>query len=154
MLHRLIARMEGLWRQVQRAGLDQRTVLAVTRNQRLFTDLRVLAIQQGWSIRFAGATAQALECRPRTGICVLLYDRDLAGGDWARDVKLLSTSENPVMCIVLSDSPGASLRAAVVRCGGFDVARKPLDHGHLAGLINGALALAEEIESCQAPVHA
>lgn len=156
MFHRFISRLATLLRRVRRAGMEQRTVLAVTRSQRDMTDLRVLAIQQGWSIRFATTLPRALEIRPRTGVCVIVYDRDLPRTDWAHSVKLLAHSENPVFCILLADRPDHALRKSVVRCGGFDVASKPMDRAALAALatlINGALALASEIDACQAPLH-
>ncbi len=146
MFHEWISRVVRAFRRVRHAGMEQRTVLAVTRNERYMTDMRILAIQQSWSVRFATTLGQALEIRPRSGVCVVIYDRDVSRGDCAAAIRLLTHSENPVFCILLGDG----LRDMVVGCGGYDVASKPVDHEKLIGLINGALALAAEIDACQA----
>ena len=151
MLYGIIARIDGLidgligglWRQVRRAGMEQRTVLAVTHNERLINDLRVLAIQNAWNIRFASNLGQAVARQPQAGICVVVYDRD---GGTLDAVRLFARSRNPVLTIVLSNRPDPSLRAAVVRSGGFDVASSD----GLTSAINAALAIAAEIDACEA----
>jgi DNA-binding response OmpR family regulator len=152
MLDGLISRIEKLFRKVRRAGMEQRTVVAVTRNQRDLNDMRVLGIQQSWTIRFATTLAQALQARPRSGICVVVYDRTVSRADWRDAVESLCAWECPVFCILLSDSAGPALRNAVLDSGGYDIARKPMDPAELAALIRAAMALAAEIDSCEAPM--
>ena len=141
--------MGTLWRKVQRA-LEPKTVLVVTLNPRYVRDFRIMAIQEGWHIRFAPALPHALKERPVEGSCVVVYDCDLPGVDWRSAVQALSNFDHPVFCIVLSPQWDSAFRSMVLDCGGFDVTREPLDRDHCAGLINGALTLAAEIDSCEA----
>jgi hypothetical protein len=148
MFQNFIARIATLWRRFQRV-LEERTVLVVTLNPRHFRDFRIMAIQESWHVRFAPTLPQALKARPSKGSCVVAYDRDLPGVDWRRAVTALSNFGRPVLCIVLSQRADMAFRKMVIECGGFDVTRKPLDRDHCAGLVNGALALATDIDSIE-----
>ena len=143
--------METLWRKVQRV-LEPRTVLVATLDPCCVREFRIMAIQEGWHIRFAPTLPHALKARPVEGSCVVVYD--LPGGDWRTGVKALSNFDHPVFCIVVSPRCDPGFRSMVLDCGGFDATRKPLDRDHCAGLINGALTLAAEIDSCEALVPA
>jgi DNA-binding NtrC family response regulator len=150
MLRRLISPIERLFRKVKHAGLEQRSVLTITRNQRYVTEMRVLAIQENWTVRFASTLAQAMERRPQVGPCVVIYDRELSRGDWVQAFRSLTHAENPVFCVLLADSPDGALRGMVAACGGYDVASMPFDRERISALIRGALALAAEIDGCRA----
>lgn len=133
----------------RRVGPERQTILAVSRNPWVFRELRVLAIEQGWSIRFATSLPQAQFERPHSGICVLIYDLE----NWRPALPLLAHSDTPLIPIVLS---GNALRAEVIAAGGYDLALKPLDRAEVARLIHQAIALAAAIDSCASilPGHA
>ena len=147
MLFALTERIGGLWQQIKRLGAEKPTVLAITNNDRLANNLRVLAIQNAWEIRFATNLGQALVRQPREGICVAVYDRDQ--GRVTDAVRQFSRSESPVLTIVLSGRADASIRSAVIRCGGFDL----VTAAGITRAVNAAIALVGEIDSSEAPVH-
>ncbi len=143
-----------MWQQVWLPGVDKRTVLAITDDRRLMNDLRVLAIENAWNIRFAANLRQALARQPSEGNCVALYDRNTGGVlDAVRGaldaVRLFARSESPVLTIVLSGRADAPIRNVVMHCGGFDAATS----AGIAHAVNSALALVCEIDSCEHPVH-
>jgi DNA-binding NtrC family response regulator len=128
---------------------SKRTVLAITRDPRCQMSLRIFGLEEGWRILFAGSVDDGLRLQYQSGICVLIYDRELPGIEWRHGLGMLLRLNPPVVPIVLSNAPDARLRAEVVRCGGYDLARNPLDPASFVPLVNGALALAEAIESLE-----
>ena len=139
-------RSQSLLRKWEHFTSENRTVLAVTQDERCRMTLRVLSIEEGWRMLFAQSVEDALRLCSGRRPCVLLYDLDLPVADWQARVRWLLASEQPMFPIVLTEAPGAPLREEVVNCGGYDVARKPLEPEHLVSLVNGALALAESID--------
>ena len=109
--------------------------------------LRILSLEQGWRILFAQSIEDGLRLQSLSGIGVLIYDRELPGIEWRYGLRTLLRRNPPVVPIVLSNAPNSRFRAEVVSCGGYDVARNPLDPAAFVSLVNGALALADSIES-------
>lgn len=142
MFENLKTRMQAFWRRV---GPEQQTILVVSRSARVFRELRVLAIEQGWNIHFASSLRQAQLERPRSGVCVLLYDLEES---WRYALDTVSNRAAPVIPIVLSAAAGPRLRIDVIAAGGYDVAQKPVDRAEIARLIRQAFALAAEVDAC------
>jgi DNA-binding NarL/FixJ family response regulator len=107
--------------------------------------LRILALEEGWRILFAGSPDEALRLCTGTR-SVLIYDHDLSGVDWRCGLRLLA-ADQPVIPIVIAQSPSARLRSDVLDCGGYDLACNPLDAESFVLLVKSALALAEAIDS-------
>lgn len=128
---------------------EHTTVLAVTRNPVCKMSLRVVALEQGWRILFAESIEDALRLQILNRICVLVYDRDLPGVEWRAALRCLLGSSAPLFPIVLSGALQARLRSEVLRCGGYDVARKPLEPRCFVALVRGALALAASIDALE-----
>jgi DNA-binding response OmpR family regulator len=111
--------------------------------------LRIFSIEEGWRILFAESIEAGRRLEAVCGICVLVYDRDLPGVDWRDGLRALVTSKAPVLPIVMASAPSSGLRSEVLNCGGYDMAQNPLEPSSFVPLVNGALALAESIESLQ-----
>jgi hypothetical protein len=80
-------------------------------------------------------------------VWILVYDRDLPGVEWRHGLSMLLTLHRAMFPIVISDVPSCRLRSEVLHCGGYDLARKPLDPKFFAVLVNGALELVRSIDS-------
>jgi DNA-binding response OmpR family regulator len=141
--------LRSLWRRWEHFAFAPRTVLAITKDARCQMNLRIFSLEQGWRILFAESIESARRLRALSGICVLVYDRDLPGMDWRDGLRALVTLKAPVLPIVMASAPTSRLRAEVLNCGGYDLAQNPLEPSSFVPLVNGALALAESIESLQ-----
>jgi DNA-binding response OmpR family regulator len=149
MMNGILERTGELWLQWERFASGGRTVLAVTRDCRCKTSLHILSLEQGWRILFAESLEDGLRLEHTNRICVLIYDRDLTGVEWREGLRALLSSDEPLLPIVISDAPSAELRSEVIDNGGFDLARNPLEPDCFVALVNGALALAESIDSLE-----
>jgi DNA-binding response OmpR family regulator len=151
MLKNFKGHLEHLWRQLEEVGTSERNVLAVLPASSGQDDLRVFAIEQHWQICFANTLERAVDILQRQKIDVVIYDRDLSDADWRRALpqalSMISNCADPAIAIVLSYNTGSSEERLVLDCGGYAVARKPVERGNLVPLVNGALQLAEDIES-------
>ena len=147
MLNNFKCHLEHLWRQLEEVATSQRNVLAVLPAFSRRADFRIFAIEQRWQICFASTLERAVDIQRRQKIDVVIYDRDLPDADWRQALSKVSNSAGPAIVIVLSYTTDASAERLVLDCGGFAVARKPVERGNLVPLVNGALQLVEEIDS-------
>jgi DNA-binding response OmpR family regulator len=151
MLKNFKGHLEHLWRQLEEVGTSERSVLAVLPPSSRQDDLRVFAIEQRWQIRFASTLERAVDILRRQKIDVVIYDRDLPDAGWRRALpqalSMISNCAGPAIVIVLSFTTSTSEERLVLDCGGYAVARKPVERGNLVPLVNGALQLAEDIDS-------
>jgi hypothetical protein len=145
----LMERTEALWRRWEHCASANRTLLAVTRNARCKMSLRTLALEQGWRILFAETIEGGLRLQSLDRICVLIYDHQLPGVEWRQGLRTLLAFDQPTLPIVISDVLSPRLRSEVLNCGGYDLARSPLEPECFVPLVNGALALAESIDSIE-----
>jgi DNA-binding response OmpR family regulator len=146
-LKRLRERSSDLWRQWDDFAFSNKTILAVSTNPSFQMSLRVLSLEQGWRILFANCLEDGLRLQRMNRVWILVYDRDLPGVEWRRGLRTLLRSDNLSFPIVVSDVSSVQLRSEVLRCGGYDVARNPLEPKYFAALVNGAFALARSIDS-------
>ena len=147
MLKNFKCHLEHLWRQLEEVATSQRHVLAVLPAFSRRADFRVFAIEQRWQICFASTLERAVGIRQRQRIQVVIYDRDLPDTDWRRALPRISNCAGPAIVIVLSYNTDASAERLILDCGGYAVARKPVERGNLVPLVNGALQLVEDIDS-------
>jgi len=145
----LMERTGALWRRWERYAVANRTLLVVTRNTLCKTSLRTLALEQGWRILFAETIEDGLRLQSLDRICVLIYDHQLPGVEWRHGLRTLLALDEPTLPIIISDVLSARLRSEVLNCGGYDLARSPLEPEYFVPLVNGALALAESIDSIE-----
>lgn len=135
-----------------RRQLDSRApmctnVLAVTEDLNCRMSLRVLALEQGWRVMFADCLEDGLRLERLNSVSILVYDCGLSGVEWRHGLRTLLESHGAIFPIVMSDVLSPRLRLEVLECGGYDIARNPLDPKHLTALVNGALALAKSVDS-------
>ncbi|SRR5258708_5630870 len=147
MFKTLLGRLETLWHKIERAGADERTVIAVTTSSAVQLDLRIFSIQERWHILFARTLDAALQLRQRNKVTVVLYDRELPDVDWRKGLPALVNSVNPVFFILLSPVVDRRVWRTVLDYGGYDVARMPLDRERLAPIVNGAFAVVSTVDS-------
>jgi DNA-binding response OmpR family regulator len=147
MLKNFKCHLEHLWRQLEEVATSQRNVLAVLPVFSRRADFRVFAIEQRWQICFASTLERAVDILQTQKIDVVIYDRDLPDANWRHALPRISNCAGPAIVIVLSSTTDASAERLVLDCGGFAVARKPVERGNLVPLVNGALQLVEEIDS-------
>jgi DNA-binding response OmpR family regulator len=147
MLKNFKGRLEYLWRQLEEVATSERSVLAVLPAFSCKDDFRVFAIEQRWQVCFANTLERAIDILQRQKIDVVIYDRDLPDADWRRALSRISNCIGPAIVIVLCYTAGASEERLVLDCGGYAVARKPVERGSFVPLVNGALHLAEDIDS-------
>jgi DNA-binding NtrC family response regulator len=140
-------RAGALWRQWNH--WENRTVLAVTKDNRCKLTLRTLSLEQRWRILFAESLEDGIRLQARDRARVLVYDHRLLGVEWRKGLHSLLASDDPIIPIVISDAPSAPLRSEVLNCGGYDLALNPIQHEWFVALVNGALALAETIDSIE-----
>jgi hypothetical protein len=148
-LNRIRARSSELWRHLDNFAWENTTILAVTGNLAVRSSLRVLSLEQGWRILFADCLEDGLRLNRLNKVCILVYDRELAGVEWRRGLSMLLILHRASFPIVLSRAPNCRLRSEVLYFGGYELARNPLDPKHFAALVNGALALARSIDSLE-----
>jgi DNA-binding NarL/FixJ family response regulator len=147
MLKNFKGHLEHLWRQREDAGKSERNVLAVLPTFSCQNDFRVFAIEQRWQICFANTLEAAVDILQRQKIDVVIYDRDLPDAGWRQALSRISNFAGPAIVIVLSYTTRKSEERLVLDCGCYGVARKPVERGNLVPLVNGALQLAEDIDS-------
>jgi DNA-binding response OmpR family regulator len=140
----------ALWLRWEQFASESKTILAVTNNFSCRSTLRVLSIEEGWRILFADSLEDGLRLQNQNRVGVLVYDRNLSGVDWKQGLRTLLSSDEAVFPIVISDVLTPRLRSEVLYCGGFDLARNPLEPKDFAALVNGAWALAKSIDSLEA----
>ena len=138
-----------LWRRLDSFTSDNTTILAVTSNFTVRSSLRVLSLEQGWRILFAGCLEDGLRLQRLNKVWILVYDRDLPGVEWRHGLSMLLTSHQAIFPIVISDVPSCRLRSEVLHFGGYELARAPLDPKYFAALVNGTRALARSIDSLE-----
>jgi DNA-binding response OmpR family regulator len=153
MLRNLVLRIEALWRQLEQVGTHERIILAVMPASSCQDDLRVFSIQEGWRVLFATTVESAVRIRQNNRVGIVLYDLDLADGDWRKGLVTLLNCAEPVFGIVLSSVVSPPLSLAVIDSGCYAVMGKPVDRQSLVALVNGALQLEDSIDSCRVLVQ-
>jgi DNA-binding response OmpR family regulator len=148
-LNRLREHSIELRRQLDNFTSESKAILTVTSNFTVKSSLRVLSLEQGWRILFADCLEEGLRLQRLNKVWILVYDRNLPDVEWRYGLCTLLTSNRALFPIVLSDVLSCRFRSEVLHCGGYDVARSPLDRKHFAALVNGALALAKSIDSLE-----
>jgi DNA-binding NtrC family response regulator len=139
--------LNRLRRQLDSFTPMSRTVLAVTGDLSCRMSLRVLALEQGWRILFADCLEDGLRLQQLNSVSILVYDCGLPGVEWRHGLRTLLDSHMAIFPIVMSPVLSPRLWFEALECGGYDIARNPVDPTHLAALVNGALALAKSVDS-------
>jgi DNA-binding NtrC family response regulator len=88
--------------------------------QRVFRDA-------GWELVVADTSASAIACQEKEPLPIILYERELRERSWRQAVCFFSRLSPRPCVILLSRCCDKNLWDELVRCGGFDLLRTPVD---------------------------
>lgn len=94
--------------------------------------------EKGWALTVADNTTEALVLQLQERFPVVLFQRDVAGKDWRPAVRVLSRMLPRPGVVLLSDKSDMNQWEELVRCGGFDVARTPVDGAAVMRMVSAA----------------
>lgn len=89
--------------------------------------LQVVFRDAGWKLAVADTSASAIARQKNDPLPIILYDRELAERGWRQAVSLFSRLSPRPCVVLLSPSSDKNLWDELVRCGGFDLLRTPVD---------------------------
>jgi hypothetical protein len=89
--------------------------------------LREVFHEAGWKLAVAGNSASAIAKQKKDHFPIILYERELAERDWRQAVSIFSRLSPRPCVILLSRNSDKNLWDELVRCGGFDLLRTPVD---------------------------
>jgi DNA-binding NtrC family response regulator len=131
---------------------DAPRALAVMREGAAWESLRAVFEDLGWTLVFAGTPAAAIARHSEDPFPVILYDRDLTGCEWRLVVPLFAKLSPPPSVILLSAKADRNLWDEVVRCGGCDVLRVPVDRDAVARAVRAACSLWRNQQNLRQPI--
>ena len=89
--------------------------------------LQVVFNDAGWKLVVADNSALAFARQEKDPLPIILYDRALTERGWRQAVSLFSRLSPRPCVVLLSRSSDKNLWDELVRCGGFDLLRTPVD---------------------------
>ncbi len=111
-------------------------VLLITASQPDRQAFERIAAKAVWQVIFAGTCEQGLQCLRDSRFGVILFDRDIGGGDWRENFSVLHAAA-PLSCIILVSRVNDDyLWEEVVQRGGYDVLSKPFQESQVAASIS------------------
>jgi DNA-binding NtrC family response regulator len=81
----------------------------------------------GWKLTVADTSASAIASQEKEPLPIILYERELTERGWRQAVSLFSRLSPRPCVVLLSRSSDKNLWDELVRCGGFDLLRTPVD---------------------------
>lgn len=102
--------------------------------QRAFRDAQ-------WRLEFANDCMLAIDRQHEEPIPIVLYERELAVGDWRHAVSSFSHLTPRPCVILLSRNADQNLWDELVRCGGFELLRIPIDPAAVVQTVNAGWAI-------------
>src|SRR5438105_2946576 len=119
-------------------------ILAVTESEPQRRTLHEIASRRAWELFFAGNWSEAESLLARQRFAIVLCDRDFAGNDWRETVGSLHRA-TPHSCIILVSAVNDEyLWDEVIRHGGYDVLKKPLQESQVVPAITLALSYVKQ----------
>ncbi len=109
--------------------------------------LRAAFDDRGWPLCFAESTTEALVLQMQERFPIVLFQREVAGRDWRPAVRVLSRMMPRACVVLMSDTSDMNQWEELVRCGGFDVVRTPLDGPAVIRLVGAAWSIWKQQES-------
>jgi DNA-binding NtrC family response regulator len=89
--------------------------------------LRAVFRDAGWKLVVADTSASAIARQEKDPLPIILYERELTERGWRQAVSLFSRLSPRPCVVLLSRSSDKNLWDELVRCGGFDLLRTPVD---------------------------
>lgn len=103
--------------------------------------------EKGWAFTVVDNTTEALVQQMQERFPVVLFQRDVAGKDWRPAVRVLSRMTPRPCVVLLSDTYDMNQWDELVRCGGFDVARTPVDGAAVIRMVSAAWSVWKQQDS-------
>lgn len=120
--------MNWLRRLVERNSVDDTIrVLAVQPKSEDRTTLTQIAEKAGWYLDFAETLEAARYWLQRNRAAVVVYDRDLADGDWRKALETFTAKGTACPVVLKSPVIDDQLWQEVIQRGGYDVITTPLN---------------------------
>jgi DNA-binding NtrC family response regulator len=111
--------------------------------------LKAIFRDAGWRLTLMGDLASAIAGQERDRCPIILYERELAEKDWRPAVSIFSRLSPRPGVILLSRNSDKNLWDELVRCGGFDLLRTPLNGDVAVRTLKSAWAIWQN----QHPLH-
>jgi DNA-binding NtrC family response regulator len=89
--------------------------------------LQVVFRDAGWKLVVANTSASATARQEKEPLPFMLHERELTERGWRQAVSLCSRLSSRPCVVLLSRSSDKNLWGELVRCGGFDLLRTPVD---------------------------
>jgi DNA-binding NtrC family response regulator len=89
--------------------------------------LQVVFRDAGWKLVVADTSASAVVRQEKEPLPIILYEREMRKGGWRQAVSLFSRLSPRPCVLLLARSSDKNLWDELVRCGGFDLLRTPVD---------------------------
>ncbi|MGJ5817581.1 hypothetical protein [Paludibaculum fermentans] len=102
--------------------------------------------ERGWGLALADNTTDALVQQMQERFQVILFQREVAGRDWRPAVRVLSRMIPRPCVVLLSDTCDMNQWEELVRCGGFDVARTPVNGNAVMRMVTAAWSIWKQQE--------
>jgi DNA-binding NtrC family response regulator len=83
--------------------------------------------EAGWTLAVAGNSESAIAKQEKDHFPIILYERELAEREWRQTLSIFSRLSPRPCVILLSRNSDKNLWDELVRCGGFDLLRTPVD---------------------------
>jgi DNA-binding NtrC family response regulator len=93
--------------------------------------LQVVFRDAGWKLAVADSPALAIAHQEKEPLPIILYEREPTERDWRQAVFRFSQLSPRPCVVLLSHSSDQNLWDELIRCGGFDLLRTPVDRDAL-----------------------
>lgn len=103
--------------------------------------LQAVFREAGWKLVIADTPALALTRQELEPLPIILYERELAERSWRQVVSRFSRLSPRPCVVLLSRSLDKNLWDELVRCGGFDLLRTPVDHDSAIRIVRDGWAI-------------
>ena len=95
----------------------------------------------GWALVVADTSASAFASQRKDPLPIILYERELAERGWRQAVSLFSRLSPRPCVVLLSRSSDQNLWDELVRCGGFDLLRTPIDRDAVIRIVRAGWSI-------------
>jgi DNA-binding NtrC family response regulator len=103
--------------------------------------LQVVFRDAGWQLVIADNSTSAIMRQQNEAWPIILYERELTGRGWRQAVSLFSRLSPRPCVVLLSCSSDKNLWDELVRCGGFDLLRTPVDRDAVLQTVRAGWAI-------------
>jgi hypothetical protein len=115
-------------------------VLAISQERRCRERLKSLADFYGWDLFVCANWVSAAAVPDSGNIPIVLWDRDNLDINWHQAFEIFLSADRSRCVVLCSGGDGDRLWGEVIRCGGYDVVRKPIGEEQVVRTVQFAWA--------------